>query len=156
MKLKLLNHVGTIGSLLGVLLPGLVFVATLSASCTRQPQTGAAANQTPQAAASPIPWATIEPPTHVSTGTSNAQPKRLPIRTFRGTGVIRFINLKEGWFEIDHEEIAGHMAAMRMQWRVKRGSMLKSVSVGDKVVFKLQDDNGSEVIIELKRAESFD
>ncbi|HEX5705368.1 MAG TPA: hypothetical protein VFX97_19365 [Pyrinomonadaceae bacterium] len=43
-KLNRLDHVGTIGSLWGVLLPGLIFVATLSASCTRQPQTGTAAN----------------------------------------------------------------------------------------------------------------
>ena len=141
-------------------LKGLVFVLTamLSMSCARQPQTGAQAGPTPQTAApssSPIPWATIEPPSQVGVpgGTPQAQRTRLPVRTFRGTGIIRSINLKEGWFEIDHEEIPGFMAAMQMQWSVKDRAMLNSVQVGDKVDFAVEDDNGTEVITELKKAQ---
>ena len=133
-----------------------VLTATFSVSCAQRPQTGAAAEPTPQAAtpsASPIPWATIEAPTQVGApgGTPNPQQTRLPVRTFNGTGIIRAINLKEGWFEIDHEEIPGFMPAMQMEWSVKDRLMLNSVSVGDKVNFTVEDDNGTEVVTELKK-----
>lgn len=134
-----------------------VLLATLSASCGQRPPEGAAAGPTPQAAASPaqpIPWGTIQPPAQVGApaGTPAAPQKRLPVRTFSGTGVVRSINLAEGWFEIDHEEIAGYMPAMKMQWKVRDKAVLNSVSVGDKVDFTLEDDNGSEIITGLKRA----
>ena len=134
-----------------------MLIAALSLSCAQRPQTGAAAEPSPQAAntsASPVPWGTIQPPAQVGvpTGTPQAQQTRLPVRTFRGTGVIRSINLREGWFEIEHEEIEGFMPAMQMQWSVKDRSLLKSVQVGDKVDFTVEDDNGSEVITELKKA----
>ena len=140
------------------LLKGSVFVltATLSLSCAQRPQSGAA-TPTPQAAASPappIPWATIQPPAQVGApaGTPAAQQTRLPVRTFRGRGVVRSVNLEEGWFEIEHEEIEGYMPAMQMQWRVRDKAMLKSLSAGDKVDFTLKEDNGSELITELKKA----
>ena len=130
-------------------------LVTLSMSCGgRQPEAGKAAESTPPpvASATPIPWKTIEPPAQVGipAGTPKS-PQAAEVRTFSGTGVIRSINLKEGWFEIDHEEIPGFMAAMQMQWSVKDRSMLKSVSVGDRVDFTVEDNNGSEVITELKR-----
>lgn len=43
------------------------------------------------------------------------------------------------------------MGAMQMEWSVKDRSMLKSVSVGDKVNFTLEDDNGNEVVTEIKK-----
>ncbi|HEX7313895.1 MAG TPA: copper-binding protein [Pyrinomonadaceae bacterium] len=134
-----------------------VFVLMLASACAGRPQEGAAAGPTPQAAASPappIPWGTIEPPKQVGVpaGTPASQQTRAPVRTFHGTGVVRSVNLKEGWFEIDHEDIEGYMAAMRMQWKVRDVSMLNSVSAGDKVEFTLEEDNGSELVIELKKA----
>jgi len=107
-----------------------------------------------QAAASPIPWKTIEPPTQVfaPAGTPQTQRTPAPVRTYSGVGVILSINLKEGWFEIDHEEIKDFMPAMHMQWSVKDRSMLKSVRVGDKVNFTVEDDNGSEVITALVKS----
>jgi Cu/Ag efflux protein CusF len=138
-------------------LPAWLFVAlALSVSCGREPQTGKDVQPTPQAgtAASPIPWKTIEPPTQVSVAGQQPKAQQTPTAVTRhsGVGVIRSINLKEGWFEIDHEEIAGFMAAMQMQWSVKDRAMLKSVRVGDKVNFTVEDDNGTEVITELKKA----
>jgi Cu/Ag efflux protein CusF len=130
-------------------------IVALSASCAQRPPAGAAAEPTPPAAnssASPIPWKTIEPPAQAGAPASTPPPPpSAPVRTFSGVGVIRSINLKEGWFEIDHEEIAGFMGAMQMEWSVKDRSMLKSVGVGDKVNFTVEDDNGSEVVTELKR-----
>jgi Cu/Ag efflux protein CusF len=128
----------------------------LSASCGQQPKTGAGAEPSPQAAtssASPIPWATIQPPAQVGVpGATPATQTRGAVKSYQGTGVIRSINLKEGWFEIDHEEIAGFMGAMQMEWSVRERALLKSVRVGDRVDFTVEDDNGNEVVTELKKA----
>jgi Cu(I)/Ag(I) efflux system protein CusF len=132
-----------------------MLMVALSVSCGQQPQAENAAEATPQAAAasvSPIPWATIEPPAQVPDTTSTPNAQQPSIKSYSGTGVVRLINLKEGWLEIDHEEIKGFMAAMQMEWSVKDRAMLKRVRVGDKVNFTVEDNNGSEVITELKKA----
>jgi Cu/Ag efflux protein CusF len=130
-------------------------MAALSVSCGEQPRAENASVPTPRAAnasASPIPWATIEPPAQVSApaGTPNEQ-RPSAVKSYSGTGVVRLINLKEGWLEIDHEEIKDFMPAMQMEWSVKDRAMLKLVRVGDKVNFTIEDDNGSEVITGLKK-----
>ena len=135
-----------------------IAAAALFVSCGQQPRAGdgAAAPTPPQSAAasaSPIPWKTIEPPAHVAhpAGTPNVQaPPRL--FTFSGTGVVRAVHLEEGWLEIDHEEIKGIMPAMQMEWSVRRRSMLKSIRAGDKVNFSVEDNHGSQIITELKKA----
>jgi Cu/Ag efflux protein CusF len=136
-------------------LPALLLttLAALSASCAREPQT-TNASATPQAAASPVPWKTIEPPAQVGapSGTPRAQQTPAGARSYNGVGVVRLINLEEGWLEIDHEEIKGFMAAMQMEWSVRDKALLKSVRVGDRVNFTVEDDNGTEVITELKKA----
>ena len=44
------------------------------------------------------------------------------------------------------------MPAMKMIWSVKDRAMLKSIRVGDKVNFKVEDNNGSELITEFTKA----
>jgi Cu/Ag efflux protein CusF len=134
-----------------------LLMAALSASCAREPRDGNAAQPTPQAgaAASPIPWKTIEPPTQVGaadSGTPNARQTPAPLKSYSGVGFVRSIHLEEGWLEIDHEEIKDFMPAMLMQWSVRNRAMLKSVRVGDKVNFTVEDNNGTEFVTELKRA----
>jgi Cu(I)/Ag(I) efflux system protein CusF len=133
-----------------------MLAAALSVSCGRQPQAENASTPAPQAAnasASPIPWGTIEPPAQVPDPASTPKARQpSAVKSYSGTGVVRLINLKEGWLEIDHEEIKGFMPAMQMEWSVKDRTMLKRVRVGDKVNFTVEDDNGSEVITELKKA----
>lgn len=137
--------------------PAAVLAAALCVACggsrPEAAQTAAGPTPTPGAAASPVPWKTIEPPAQVGlpAGPQKAQ-ERSPVRTHSGTGVVRSVNLKEGWFEIDHDEIEGYMPAMRMQWLVRDRALLKSVGAGDRVSFKLQEDNGSELVIELAKA----
>jgi Cu/Ag efflux protein CusF len=132
-----------------------MLLATLALSCGgSQPQAGKAPEPTPQAgaAASAVPWKTIEPPTQV--GVASATPQAQPAaaaKTYSGVGFVRLINLKEGWLEIDHEEIKGLMPAMQMEWSVRDRAILKSVRVGDKVNFTVEDDNGTEVITELQK-----
>jgi Cu/Ag efflux protein CusF len=70
---------------------------------------------------------------------------------YYGTGVIKIINVKEGWVEIDHEEIKGLMPAMEMEFWVRNVSLLKSVSVGDHVDFTVIETGKGEYITELKK-----
>lgn len=70
---------------------------------------------------------------------------------YPGTGVVKLINLKEGWIEIQHEEIKGLMPAMEMEWSVTNRSLLKSVSVGDTVDFTVVETGKGEYITSLKR-----
>lgn len=135
----------------------LVSPATFSVACGgRTPEGQQAAGSTPQpgrAAASPVPWKTIEPPAQIGIPAGSPKPPEPAVhRTYSGVGVIRAINLDEGWFEIDHEEIEGVMPAMRMIWRVREKALLKSVRAGEKVRFKVVDNNGSELVTELAKA----
>lgn len=147
----------------------IVLAATLSASCGQGTQTGTA-GQTSQVATSspsPIPWATIEPPTQAAAPAGTPQPGNATassqfvfpknmspadVKTFNGVGVVRLINFEEGWIEIDHEEIKGFMPAMHMEWAVRDRTLLKSVQVGDKVNFTVLDYKGTEYITKLKKA----
>lgn len=70
---------------------------------------------------------------------------------YYGTGVIKIINVKEGWVEIDHEEIKGLMPAMEMEFWVRDVSLLQSVSVGDRVDFTVIETGKGEYITELKK-----
>lgn len=72
-------------------------------------------------------------------------------KPYYGTGVVTFINLKEGWIEIEHEEIKDLMPAMTMEFWVKDRSLLKSVRVGDKVDFTVVETGSGQYITELKR-----
>jgi Cu/Ag efflux protein CusF len=140
--------------LLTRLMPALL--VALSASCGGRAREGQTAGPTPQpgqAAASPVPWKTIEPPAQVAIPAGSPKPPEPAVhRTYSGVGVIRAINLGEGWLEIDHEEIKGVMPAMRMIWRVKDKALLRPVRAGEKVRFKVEDNNGTELITEVTKA----
>ena len=85
----------------------------------------------------------------------NATPVQYPSpvigQPYHGTGVVKLINSKEGWIEIQHEEIKGLMPAMEMEWWVKDRSLLKSVSVGDQVDFTVVETGKGEFVTSLKR-----
>jgi Cu/Ag efflux protein CusF len=132
----------------------IMLTAMLCVSCGQQPQAGQKAEPTPQTVQTtepPVPWQTIEPPSQVGVAQSKTKQPAAVVQTFSGTGVVRLINLKEGWLEIDHEEIKGLMPAMQMEWSVKDRAMLKSVRVGDQVDFTIEDNNGTEVITSLHK-----
>jgi Cu/Ag efflux protein CusF len=73
-------------------------------------------------------------------------------KPYPAKGIVAFINLKEGWIEINHEAIAGWMPAMQMEWTVKDKSQLRSVRVGDKVDFVVVETGSGEIITDLRRA----
>ena len=62
------------------------------------------------------------------------------------------INRKEGWVEINHEEIKGLMPAMQMEFWVKDKSLLDKVNVGDRVDFTVVETKKGEYLTEIKRS----
>ena len=114
-----------------------LLAAVLSVSCGQQLQEKPAAR-------SPSPSAIVSngPPGY---------PAPVIGQPYQGTGVVKLINLKEGWIEINHEEIKGLMPAMEMEWSVTNRSLLKSVRVGDKVDFTVVETGKGEYITSLKR-----
>jgi Cu/Ag efflux protein CusF len=80
-----------------------------------------------------------------------AEPSVIIGKPYPGVGVVKLINKKEGWIEIDHEPIEGLMPAMVMEWHVEKGSMLNKVKVGDKVKFTVVETGKGEVLTTLER-----
>lgn len=98
----------------------------------------------------PTPQANAEPSimrTPMPTPTLEAS----KIKTFNGKGVVTKINLELVSVELNHEEIKGLMPAMIMEFYVKEKSELEVLKVGDKVEFVLEDNQGQEKIISIKK-----
>ena len=119
-----------------VLLP-----VALALSCRSQPQPGktVASNATPQ------PTVQLNPPGFPATVLGKPYP---------GTGIVRTLNEKEGWVEIEHEEIKDLMPAMTMEFWVRNRSLMNDVRVGDKVNFVIVEDSKGQYLTELKRVAS--
>ena len=71
---------------------------------------------------------------------------------YPATGVVVLINRKEGWIEINHDEIKGLMPAMQMEFWVKDKSLFDNARVGDRVDFTIVETEKGEYLTELKRA----
>jgi Cu/Ag efflux protein CusF len=72
-------------------------------------------------------------------------------KPYPGTGVVALINKKEGWIEINHEDIKDLMPAMQMEFNVKDKSLLDKVNVGDRVDFTIVETNKGEYLTEISR-----
>ena len=72
-------------------------------------------------------------------------------KPYPGTGVVAAINKKEGWIEINHEDIKDLMPAMQMEFNVKDKSLLDKVSVGDRVDFTIVETEKGEYLTEIMR-----
>jgi Cu/Ag efflux protein CusF len=72
-------------------------------------------------------------------------------KPYPGTGIVRILNPKEGWVQIEHEEIKDLMPAMIMEFWVRDPSLMKRVRVGDKVDFVVVEDSKGQYLTELKR-----
>ena len=71
---------------------------------------------------------------------------------YPATGVVVLINRKEGWIEINHDEIKGLMPAMQMEFWVKEKSLFDNAKAGDRVDFTIVETEKGEYLTELKRA----
>jgi len=52
---------------------------------------------------------------------------------------------------LDHEEIPGHMKAMKMPFSVENAKLLEGIKAGDQVHGKLKSKDGKNTIIELMK-----
>ena len=116
-----------------VLLP-----TALALSCRHQPESGKTVAPTP----TPQPAVEMNPPGYPPTVLGKPYP---------GKGVVKIINLKEGWVEIEHEDIKDLMPAMTMEFWVRNPSIMKGISVGDKVDFVVVEDSKGQYLTELKK-----
>lgn len=71
---------------------------------------------------------------------------------YPGKGKVTKINNELGSVELDHEEIAGVMPRMIMEFYVSDKAMLKGLSVGDQVDFMLRHKGSSETIVKISKA----
>lgn len=118
-----------------ILLTVSLFFAACQANAPANSPNRNAAGQTPAQTANPSPTAFEKP----------------KIETFDGSGAVTKINLELGSIELDHEEIKGAMPAMRMEFYVSDKKMLKHLNVGDRVDFVLENNQGAERIIGVKK-----
>ena len=85
-----------------------------------------------------------------------ARPPGYPLpemnRPYPATGVVVLINRKEGWIEINHDEIKGLMPAMQMEFWVKDKSLFDNAKAGDRVDFTIVETETGEYLTALKRA----
>ena len=80
-----------------------------------------------------------------------AVPSPIIGKPYPGVGVVMLINKKEGWIEIDHEEIVDLMPPMVMEWHVKDRALLNRVKVGDKINFIVVETGSGEIITDLNK-----
>lgn len=72
-------------------------------------------------------------------------------KSYPGTGVVLIVNRKEGWVEIEHEEIKDLMPAMQMEFWIRNPALMKGIRVGDKVDFVVVEDSKGQYLTELKK-----
>src|SRR5437588_7221911 len=91
-----------------------------------------------------------------ATATSGPRPPGYPQpvmnQPYPATGVVVLINRKEGWIEINHDDIKGLMPAMEMEFWVKDKSLFDNVKAGDRINFAVVETETGEYLTELKRA----
>jgi len=117
----------------------LVLVSTaLGLSCRPQRQPGKTVAPTP----TPQSVAQLNPP---------GFPPTVLGKPYPGKGIVKIINLKEGWVELEHEDIKDLMPAMTMEFWVRNPSLMTQVRVGDKVDFVVVEDSKGQYLTELKK-----
>jgi Cu/Ag efflux protein CusF len=72
---------------------------------------------------------------------------------YPGKGVVTKINLQnQGSVELDHDEIKGVMAPMRMEFNVSDKKMLDGITIGEKVDCTLRYKDHNETIVNITKA----
>ena len=117
-----------------------ITIALLVACCQKSPPTETA-NHTERPA-----------PTRVIATGPPGFPPAVMDKPYPATGIVASINKKEGWIEINHDEIKDLMPAMQMEFLVKDKSLLDKVKVGDRVDFTVVETKKGEYLTEIKRS----
>ncbi len=72
-------------------------------------------------------------------------------QTYKAIGVVKSVDTDAGKITIDHEDIPGYMAAMKMNEAVSDAKMLETIKPGDKVEFELERTGAKIVITKLTK-----
>jgi len=123
-----------------VLIVTIITIALLVAGCQKSPPTENT-NHTERPAPTKV----------IATGPPGFPPPVMD-KPYPATGVVALINKKEGWIEINHDEIKDLMPAMQMEFLVKDKSLLDKVKVGDRVDFTVVEMKKGEYLTEIKRS----
>jgi Cu/Ag efflux protein CusF len=102
----------------------------LSIACGNQP-----ANQQQPASSPPAsgPAAAVQP------------------HSYQGVGIVKALDPKLPSIKIDHEDIAGLMPAMEMDFAVTEVSLLNGLAVNDRIDFTIVDNTGEMTITAIKK-----
>jgi Cu/Ag efflux protein CusF len=119
-----------------------IAIALLVAGCQKSPPTENT-NHTERPAPTQV----------IATGPPGFPPPVMD-KPYPATGVVALINKKEGWIEINHDEIKDLMPAMQMEFWVKDRSLLDKVKAGDRVDFTVVETKKGEYLTEIKRSSS--
>jgi Cu/Ag efflux protein CusF len=95
--------------------------------------------------------ATGSPSPAIQPSPSLASPAAPAIQTYDIRGTVVAVTLDSGTVNLDHEEIPGLMAAMKMEYQVQDVRMLDGLKPGDRVAGRLQARDGGYVIVALER-----
>lgn len=82
---------------------------------------------------------------------SSASPGAPLTQTHDIRGTVVAVAPESGTVNLDHEEIPGLMAAMRMEYQVKDVGMLTGLKPGDRVSGRLQARDGEYLIVSLEK-----
>lgn len=79
---------------------------------------------------------------------TSAKPKKSEPNVYDALGVVEEVNRATATVQINHEDIKDLMPAMSMPFKVRNGSLLDSITAGDRVEFRV---TGDMVIISIKK-----
>ena len=71
--------------------------------------------------------------------------------SYKGTGVVKGINLQPPAIEIDHGDIDGLMPAMQMEFPVTDPSLLNGIAVNDRIDFTIEAAKGQMKVSAIKK-----
>ncbi|HET6974871.1 MAG TPA: copper-binding protein [Pyrinomonadaceae bacterium] len=71
--------------------------------------------------------------------------------SYKGTGVVKSINIKAPAIEIDHQDIDDLMPAMQMEFPVSDANLLNDIAVNDHIDFTVEAAKGEMKVIAIKK-----
>lgn len=78
-------------------------------------------------------------------------PDAAALATYTATGVVRAVDADKRTILIAHQDIAGYMKAMTMQFDLRDAAQAREVAVGDKVQFSFTDDGQGHLVVQSLR-----
>lgn len=90
-------------------------------------------------------------PTQPGSPTPTGPAAAVASTSYKGVGVVKGIDAKAPAIEIDHEDIAGLMPAMQMQFPVTDPNLLNGIAVNDHIDFTIENATGEMKVIAITK-----